>query len=216
MFAALSLCCKRAALFLVAVTPLFFFASLRADEATDANSIIEAAGVNGGLVVHLGSGDGKLTAALRKGPGYQVHGLDRDGGKVAAARRHIQSLGIYGDGSVDRLEGKRLPYIDNLVNLLVAEDLAGISMEEALRVLVPRGVVYTKVGGEWKKTVKPRPDNIDDWTHFMYGPGGNAVAHDTVVGPPEHLQWVGSPRWSRQHDRMASMSALVSANGRFI
>ena len=216
MFADLSLCCKRAALFLVAVAPLFFTASLRADEATDASSIIEATGVNGGLVVHLGSGDGKLTAALRKSPGYQVHGLDRDGDNVAVARRHIQSLGIYGDVSVDRLDGKRLPYIDNLVNLLVAEDLAGISMEEALRVLVPRGVVYTKVGGEWKKTVKPRPDNIDDWTHFMYGPGGNAVAHDTVVGPPEHLQWVGSPRWSRHHDRMASMSALVSANGRFI
>ena len=216
MFAALFLCCKRAALLLVAVVPLFSSVSLRADEATDASSIIEAAGVRGGLVVHLGSADGKLTAAFRKGQGYQVHGLDRDGEKVEAARRHIQSLGIYGDVSVDRLDGKRLPYIDNLVNLLVAEDLDGISMEEALRVLVPRGVLYTKAGGEWKKTVKPRPGNIDEWTHFMHGPGGNAVARDKVVGPPKHLQWVGSPRWSRHHDRMASLSALVSANGRFI
>ena len=115
---------------------------------------------------------------------------------------------------MDRLDGKRLPYIDNLVNLLVAEDLDGISLEEALRVLVPRGVLYTKAGGEWKKTVKPRPGNIDDWTHFLHGPGGNAVAQDKRVGPPRHLQWLGSPRWSRHHDRMASMSALVSANGR--
>ena len=216
MFAASFLCCKRAAFSLLALAPLFLSASLRGDEAADAGSIIEAAGVHGGLIVHLGSADGKLTAALRKGPGYQVHGLDRDGEKVAASRSYIQSLGIYGDVSVDRLDGKRLPYIDNLVNLLVAEDLDGISLEEALRVLVPRGVLYTKAGGEWKKTVKPRPGNIDDWTHFMHGPGGNAVAHDTVVGPPEHLQWVGSPRWSRHHDRMASLSALVSANGRFI
>ncbi|MEY3459815.1 MAG: Serine/threonine-protein kinase AfsK, partial [Planctomycetota bacterium] len=37
---------------------------------------------------------------------------------------------------------------------------------------------------------------------------------DDVVGSPRHLQWVGSPRWSRHHDRMASMSALVSTAGR--
>jgi len=28
------------------------------------------------------------------------------------------------------------------------------------------------------------------------------------------LQWVGNPRWSRHHDRMSSVSAMVSANGR--
>ena len=32
----------------------------------------------GGLVVHLGCGDGKLTAALRTGDAYLVHGLDVD------------------------------------------------------------------------------------------------------------------------------------------
>lgn len=216
MCAVLSSSWKRGSLFVLALASVLLPASLKGDEAADARAIFDATGIRGGLVVHLGSGDGKLTAALRSGPGYQVHGLDTDGEKVAAARRYIQSLGIYGEVSVDRFTGTRLPYIDNLVNLLVGEDLAGVSMEEALRVLVPRGVVYTKVAGEWKKTVKPRPDNIDEWTHFMYGPGGNAVAHDTVVGPPEHLQWVGSPRWSRHHDRMASMSALVSSNGRII
>ena len=48
----------------------------------------------------------------------------------------------------------------------------------------------------------------------MHGADGNAVAKDDVVAPPKHLQWIGSPRWSRHHDRMASMSALVSAKGR--
>ena len=43
---------------------------------------------------------------------------------------------------------------------------------------------------------------------------GNAVARDKVVGPPRRMQWAGSPRWSRHHDRMASMSALVSGGGR--
>ena len=68
--------------------------------------------------------------------------------------------------------------------------------------------------GEWTQTVKPRPDNIDEWSHYLHDASGNSVAHDDVVGPPRHLQWVGSPRWSRHHDRMASMSALVSTGGR--
>ena len=62
--------------------------------------------------------------------------------------------------------------------------------------------------------VKPRPDDIDEWTHYFHGPSGNAVAQDKVVGPPRRMQWVGSPRWSRHHDRMASMSALVTGGGR--
>jgi len=47
----------------------------------------------------------------------------------------------------------------------------------------------------------------------LHGPDGNAVAHDQVVGPPRRLQWVGSPRYSRHHDKMSSLSAAVSAGG---
>ena len=48
----------------------------------------------------------------------------------------------------------------------------------------------------------------------MHGPDGNAVALDTVVGPPRRLQWVNPPRWSRSHEHLASLSAAVSAGGR--
>ncbi|MHC4178749.1 MAG: class I SAM-dependent methyltransferase, partial [Planctomycetota bacterium] len=182
-----------------------------------ADRILEASGVRGGLVVHLGCGDGSLTAALRANRSFMVHGLDRDPKSVAKAREHVRSLGLYGKSvSVDRLAGSRLPYVDNLVNLIVAEDLgnSGIGMKEVMRVLCPNGVAYLKQGGKWTRTVKPRPSEIDEWTHFMHDPSNNAVAHDSVVGPPRHLQWVGSPRWSRMHDHMSSVSALVSANGR--
>ena len=43
-----------------------------------AEQILEASGIQGGLVVHLGCGDGKLTAALRAGDSFLVHGLDAD------------------------------------------------------------------------------------------------------------------------------------------
>ncbi|MCA9062922.1 MAG: PQQ-binding-like beta-propeller repeat protein, partial [Planctomycetaceae bacterium] len=107
------------------------------------------------------------------------------------------------------------PYVDNLVNLVVVENLNGVSEDEIQRVLVPNGVsLIRQADGTWKKSVKPRPENIDEWSHFLHDASGNAVAHDDVVAQPRHLQWVGSPRWSRHHDRMASMSALVSTNGR--
>lgn len=179
-----------------------------------ANDILDAAGVKGGLIVHLGCGDGRLTAALRATDSYLVHGLDTSRANVDTARKYIRSRGLYGPVCVDLLRCSGLPYADNLVNLLVAEDPGGVTKAEILRVLAPNGTAYVKADGKWTKTVKPRPKEIDEWTHYLHGPDNNAVANDSVVGPPRRVQWVGSPRWSRHHDRMASMSALVSAGGR--
>ena len=189
--------------------------------AESAREILDATGVKGGFVVHLGCGPstssgpaGKLTAALCANDSYVVHGLDVNAANVDAARKLVLSLGLGGKVSIDRLTGKDLPYVDNLVNLLVAEDLGGVSMDEVRRVLCPNGVAYIKSGASWTKTVKPRPMTIDAWTHYLHDPSNNAVAHDTVIAPPRHLQWVGSPKWARHHDRMASMSALVSTEDR--
>ena len=185
-----------------------------ATPAEQARAILDATGVRGGLVVHLGCGDGRLTAALRVSDAHLVHGLDADAANVAKARAHIAERGLYGPVSVDHLAGAHLPYTDNLVNLLVAEDLGGVPMAEVLRVLAPNGVAYVKTGATWKKTVKPWPDAIDEWTHFLHGADGNAVARDQRVSPPEHVQWLDGPVWSRHHDTVPSVNALVSAGGR--
>ncbi|MFQ6131024.1 MAG: PQQ-binding-like beta-propeller repeat protein [Armatimonadota bacterium] len=184
------------------------------DPAALANHILTTTGVSGGLVVHVDCGDGRLTAALHAHEGLLVHGLARAQRDVEEARAYVKGRGLYGPVSVDRWDGEHLPYADNLVNLLVAEDLGELRMQEVRRVLAPNGVAYTKIGGQWAKNVKPRPGNLDEWTHFLHDASGNPVAHDTAVGPPRRLQWVGSPRWARHHDHMASMTSLVSANGR--
>jgi len=202
-------------LFLSLLT-LFAGAAAAADDR--AAAILRANGVQGGLVVHVGCGDGKLTAALHASDSYLVHGLDADAKNVEAARRHIQSLGLYGKVSVEQWTGNRLPYVDNLVNLLVISDgKAKLAEEEIQRVLAPQGVAIRlnpQSTIQNPKFTKPWPKEIDEWTHYLHGPDNNAVAHDALVGPPRHMQWVGSPRWSRHHDNMASMSALVSAGGR--
>jgi len=198
---------------LLAAATLLGTGEAHAAERVSAQGILQSTGVQGGLIVHLGCRDGKLTAALRASDSYLVLGLDKDAHNVRQAREHIRSLGLYGSVSADQFEGRRLPLIDNLANLVVAEDLGDVPMDEVMRVLCPGGVAYLRRDGRWIKTVKPRPSEIDEWTHCLHDATNNPVAHD-VVGPPRRLQWVGSPRWSRHHDNMSSVSAVVSSGGR--
>lgn len=188
---------------------------LAADVAQEASKIIDQSGFKGGFVVHLDATDGNLTAALKKNAGTHVQALVYDARQLNSIRSSIERKTQYGDVAVDLFDGKLLPYVDNLVNLIVLENAGDVTTDELMRVLVPNGVLMLGDGkGGWTKTIKPRPSNIDEWTHYLHDASGNAVAHDDVVAPPRHLQWVGSPRWSRHHDRMASMSACVSSGGR--
>ena len=184
--------------------------------AAGGDDILDATGVKGGLVVHVGCGDGKLTAELRANEKYLVHGLDADPSNIEQARGYIRSLGIYGKVSVEHWTDNSLPYIENLVNLVVSEDLGGISMDEVMRVLCPNGVAYIKNPDKsgWNITVKPWPDAIDEWQQYLHGPDNNAVARDTVVGPPRHLQWTTDPVWSRSHMAISTVVSVVSSKGR--
>lgn len=179
-----------------------------------AGQILGATGVRAGLIVHLGCGDGRLTAALYQGDSCRVHGLDADAGNIGKARDFIRGRGLYGPISVERWDGEYLPYGDNLVNLLVAEELGAVPMDEVLRVLVPGGEAYFKRDGKWRKEVKPCSDAVDEWTHFLHDASNNAVAHDRVVGPPRHMQWIAGPRYTRSHEHIPGINALVSTQGR--
>ena len=205
--------------------------STAAAAAPPAKDILAAAGVKGGLVVHLGCGDGTLTAALRASGSYLVHGLDADAANVAKARAHVHSRGLDGRVSVSRLSGERLPFVDNLASLVVISGKCPVSSEEIARVLAPRGVVLFQdrsldtrhstldtqpvaQPSGWVKAVKPRPKDIDEWTHYLHDASNNAVAHDTRVGPPRHMQWLADPSWTRNHHTLASISSVVATGGR--
>lgn len=198
--------------------PLLLLAGVPNQDAAvcaEAEAILAATGVQGGLVVHLGCGEGRLTAALRRHESYVVHGLEPSPARVAEARRYIRSLGLYGAVSVECRDDPVLPYVDHAVNLLVAEFPGQVSPDEMMRVLVPGGVAYVKQPGDaWTKTVKPPRQGVDEWTHFLYDASGNPVARDQVVGPPRHLQWTAEPRHSRSHEYTPSIQAVVSSGGR--
>jgi outer membrane protein assembly factor BamB len=208
-----------ASLAMVALSATAVADAVSAKQTTDddlARSILQEAGVPGGLVVHLGCGDGRLTAALRVSEQYLVHGLDADPANVEKARQHVRSCGLYGPVSVDALSGRQLPYADNLVNLLVAGDLSNVPMSEVMRVLAPGGVALTLDSqlSTLDSHRKPWPEEIDEWTHWLHDPSGNAVGRDRVVGPPRRFQWAAGPLWSRHHNTVPGVSAMVSAGGR--
>ena len=200
-------------LFILALSQNITFAMTATEMMADAN-------MAGGLVVCIGA-DFKLVTALTAYDAFVVHVLSRDVNEVTSMRAILRSKGWYGRVSVDRLESDRLPYADNLVNLVIDNgDEPGLTEDEILRVLVPKGAAFVrgKKGSAgtnaWKRIGKPWPKAMDEWTHYLHNPAGNPVAQDHLVGPPRQFQWIGDPEWARHHDHMASMSALVSSAGR--
>ncbi len=163
----------------------------------------------GGIVVGIDIGDVNTAAALRIHDRLVVQVLERDPADVATLRAGLSDRGLYGPISVDRFEGDRLPYVGNLINLVVDSKKAA-SKEEILRVLVPGGKA---LWGE-ETLEKPWPSELDQWTHFLHNADNNAVASDRVVGVPRSFQWVAEPKWGRSHEQAASMTTTVTANGR--
>lgn len=205
--------------------------------ASQATALLDQVDFHGGVIAHVGCEDGLLTAAIMRaalervsadseravGGDVLLLGLDEDAENVKAAREALATAGVLGTANVAAFDGETLPFIDNLANLVILE--RDVPEAEVMRVLCPGGTVIRRPdraitngpggwGGGWQTLTKPRSRSIDEWTHYFHDAAGNPVAHDTEVGPPRHLQWVAHPRWSRHHDRMASMTSLVSASGR--
>lgn len=183
-----------------------------------AEQVVRETGAAAGLVVHLGTTDGQLEIEFARRGSRCVHGLALSEPAGERARQAIRTAGQYGVSSAEAVSSlKRLPYVDNLVNLLVA-DLDALADQapakpEIERVLVPNGVAYLKQKGNWTKSVKPRPAGMDDWTHPLHGPDESKTSADRLVGAPTGVQWVAGPLFTMA-ERKSSTESIVSAGGR--
>ncbi len=196
------------------------------DVHAETGGIIKESGVRGGLVVHIGCGNGRETAKLYLNDSFLVQGLDTNASNVMKARKHIKSLGLYHRVTANTFNHTNLPYVDGLVNLIVIQDAKyKIPDKEIKRVLAPGGVAVgpkgshipqpaRRMGKGFTKFTKPVPSNIDDWSHHFQGADNNAVANDTIVDTPRRLKWTCGPLWSRSHEFLSSISAMISAEGR--
>jgi len=179
--------------------------------ADSADEVLKKYNSSGGIIVQIGveNPQGLIQYSNKN---FTIQGLDTNQKNVDKAKKFLKDKSLYGDISIKLFDGKKLPYINNLINMIICESRNDLSLDEIKRVLVPNGVAYVKSGNKWEKHIKKRPDNIDDWKQSLYNSTGNAVSNDDVVGPPKHLQWVAGPKWTRHHEAMSSFHAMISAN----
>jgi len=93
---------KNSRLTLSALLVLLLSLTLDSYAEPSAKQILSATGVKGGLIVHLGCANGRLTAGLCPNDGYLVHGLDADPADIESARDYIAKKGLYGKVCVER------------------------------------------------------------------------------------------------------------------
>jgi len=171
-------------------------------------------GYDGGIVVHVGCGDGGNTLKLRQADKWIVRGLDRDPNKVSAARKRIVDAGCYGPVSVDMWRGDALPFVDNSIDVILLDNGEQVPIEQCMRVLRPGGKVWFKKGDAWQHVLKEHPKDTDEWTHALYDASGGSVSKDLAVGPPKRMQWTADPVWTRHHEAVSGFQTLVTAAGR--
>jgi len=147
-----------------------------------ASEMVRLSGASGGICAVIGSPDAELPLALSKQGRFVVHCLSRDAAGRDAIRKAVRPRGMYGTVSATTWDGRRLPYTDNLVNIIVVNDYPalqarGFSAAEILRALAPLGTAYvaispgTKAGGPWMATFKSdlRASGITDLGAVMKG-----------------------------------------------
>ncbi|MCU0872310.1 MAG: PQQ-like beta-propeller repeat protein [Pirellulaceae bacterium] len=177
-----------------------------------AQTLIAQSQFTGGVAVHVHGTDAALLRGLQQQcPHLLGHLLVASENDARQARESLVAAGLHGTITVATWQSNTLPFIDNFVNLLIIEEGSKVPRDEILRVLAPEGTAFL----DSETLVKPRPATMDDWPHQLYDASGNAVSKDKALKPPlQHLQWVGGPRWSRHHDKMSSVSACVSGDGK--
>jgi outer membrane protein assembly factor BamB len=182
-----------------------------------AQSIIKTAGIDKGLCIHLGAGNDNapgLTAALAKHSHMLIHGLTQDTACLARAQLAVQTANVCGQAMLECVPWKPLPYLPNLANLVVIDGPAAeaLTNEDVLAIVQPNGLILRLENDVWKKTVKLRPQEMDEWSHPRHGADGNLVSRDKYLTGPVGLRWIdGIPS---NASGFSATRAWVTAGGR--
>ncbi|MFV2068115.1 MAG: PQQ-binding-like beta-propeller repeat protein, partial [Pirellulales bacterium] len=105
----------------------------------------EASGISGGVCSVLGCGEATLILDAARDERFFVHAIDDRDEAVHAVGQALSEPGLYGHQAVvDKGTLERLPYADNMIDLMVVGDLAPaslgrVALDEIARVLRPRG-----------------------------------------------------------------------------
>ncbi len=191
-------------------------------------TILNETGVSGGVLVYVGCEDEAFAASLGMDHSFVVQGLTENPAVLAAAREQVMSAERYGPVSIAQFDGRNLPYVDGMVNLLLISKPGKLTRDEITRVLAPKGLALLKNNVQipglktrslktmdgWTIYEKPWPEAMDEWTHYLHDSCGTSLSNDLIAGQPKGLRWTCGPFWARSHEHTASMNAMVSAGGK--
>ena len=118
-----------------------------ADALEMASQMVRASGASGGICAVVGAADADLARALAKQGSFAVHVLAAEPTLCDRARQAIRAQGLCGTVSAGVLANGRLPYTDNLINIIVVDAYptrlkSGLSPDEVLRALAPLGTAF--------------------------------------------------------------------------
>ena len=218
----------RFAFFRAAIGVLLLACGTARAESAELADPAELADLHGGLIVQIGGGDVSAAAKLSLTGRYLIHVLDDDDDQVTTAQRQLRDQGYYGLAWAERrLDPRRLPYAENIVNLVyqIDDEQGAVPADELMRVLTPGGhLVIAKPNTEDRAALeasgfdgitdvgsalvarKPWPGEMDIWSHPRHAADGNAVSLDTLVGPPERVRWIAAAT--------SEVEGMVTAGGR--
>jgi len=167
-----------------ALTPDAFAQSNKAD------LLYEKANLRRGLVIVVGE-DVELATSLATNEPVVVF-LAAPPPMVDALRSEIIATGLHGRVTVGAFDGKRLPLIDNLASIVIADGTENRNAleKEYLRVLRPRGKLMLTGSGVLRSKEKPLPKGADDWPQYHYDASMTDRSNDLLAGPAQGIQWL--------------------------
>jgi len=180
-----------------------------------AEQILSRTGIQQGICLVIGSGEGRLARELAQRSQLRIIGVESDLEKVWVSRDALKKAELYGVRvtvhHVDRFDA--LPFIDSFANLVVSEKLLDgegfpCVASEVLRLLRPDGgVAYLgqprdaarRVTADrlrqWLKAASVRADVTDDrgivWARIVRDPLPGAADWSHLYGRPDNSAFAG-------------------------
>ena len=162
--------------------------------AGDYQDLLKGPSLRAGLCVIVDPESAESLIEAQADGKFIVQGLCADKKKADTLGKELVNRGAIGKVTVQHFDGAHLPYIDNLVTVLVLTDRGKVSGQEIKRVVSPLGAAVFKKKGTWTTFPKPYSQGMNDWPMFAHDLKRSNVLRDEMSAAPSGLQWIaGAP-----------------------
>ncbi len=165
-----------------------------------AEFIINKSGITKGYCLVLNCGDGSLARTIANRNELKIIGVEKDPDKADAARKIIDSAGLYGRVVIHHNASQSLPYTKYVANLIVVDMTSGVdelqySPEKILRTLRPYGgaIALIMPAGEFK------PEQLRQWSQPYLGDWNIQVVGKFIVALARRGNLEGAGEWTHNY-----------------